>query len=88
MGVDFSTEVLNNRVQAFVDLERYIRITYQDQLNQYQIRYYKVDGIDTEMLTEGQGQKIFREYEEENVGLDINNLSLDELKKVIKKANQ
>lgn len=85
---DFSTEVLNNRVQAFVDLERYIRITYQDQLNQYQIRYYKVDGIDTEMLTEGQGQKIFREYEEENVGLDINNLSLDELKKVIKKANQ
>ncbi len=85
---DFSKQVLNNRVEAFIDLERYLRIIYQDQLNQYQVRYYKVDEIDTEMLNEEQGQKIFREYEEKNVKLDINNLSLDELKKVISKANQ
>ncbi len=64
---DLSEDLASNRDFAYLSLERYVRISYKDQLNQRHTEYYKVEFVGgAEEIDLDQGKDLFNRMKESN----------------------
>lgn len=64
---------------GFTNLYKYVRLSYEDQLSETHIQYYKVNGIYTELLSEDQGLARFKEYDDIEESISLDQLTIDNL---------
>lgn len=82
----FSKEVLHSEKLdcGFTNIFKYLKVSYVDQLDNRHIKYYKVNGIYTELLSEDEGLARFKEYDDIEDSLLLDQLNLDKLLEDVK----
>lgn len=82
----FSKEVLYSEdiKSGYVDLIKYAKITYQDELHVGHTNYYEYDYYGYKLLDEDLGKSLFEEYSRTEISLSIDNLTVNNLKEILK----
>lgn len=80
---DFSKRVLfSKKIECgYVDLNKYVRISYEDQLGEEHELYFEVNSINSRMLNLEEGIKIFKDYNDIKDKISVDDLQIDNLLK-------
>ncbi|MDK8193971.1 hypothetical protein QP794_28210 [Paenibacillus sp. UMB7766-LJ446] len=91
---DLTQEILNgpDAEEKFIDIEIqvYVKIRYEDFLHRYNEEYYYVPYLQTQKLSQSEGENIFKEHSEAllSKGVEFLDLSRNKVIKIINEVNE